>query len=89
MNTPKQMLQRDKDLWSWWVSVTHDDRFDRVLLHANAELMSTVKDPAILEGAKQFVFTMVELAETDATGTELPSLGLHHFPDLKPERQED
>jgi hypothetical protein len=74
----QELLQRDKELLAWWISVIHDDRFERVMVHARAELSERTLDRAQMEGANLAFVTLCEIIESEPSGQFSPRPGIDH-----------
>lgn len=78
MSTAKEVFQSNKELTKWWVSVTHDNRFDLVAVHARAQVaeLRLTQEQAI--GADLMMNLLANLPESEDRAMTFPNPGLHH-----------
>ncbi len=76
--TGRDLINRDKELSSWWLGVCRDDRFDQVIALCRADLFS--QTPAIpteqICGANKMIDIMSSIVEVSDGGHPIPSPGL-------------
>ena len=87
--TASELLRQDKDLCGWWVSVAHDDRFDRVIALSRAKLSESAIDQQQMKGANQFILTLRTITDNEDELNEFPTPGLVHdlAPKIKPKEK--
>ena len=84
MPSGKDQLTHDPALQAWWISVSHDPKFDQLLVLVRAELSETATDIALLKGANNALTLMQKFADSDEVGAEMPDTGLvHQMPEPK------
>ena len=81
----KTILMGDKELAKWWVSVTHDDRFETICALARAELFEMNPPPDQVKGANIIIDTLTHFADSTIDGArKFPTPGLvHQMPERK------
>lgn len=84
MNAKENFL-RDKDLVKWWVSITHDPRYDAVVTHARSMIMESAMERAEMVGARHILGVLETMAETPDKAFEFPSPGVIHNVDKMPD----
>lgn len=89
MSASKDIFLKDKELVKWWVSVTHNDRFEAILTFARAEIMENRPTQDQMIGSELLIHTLSTLAETEAASFDFPNPGLHHMADSNRPRQEE
>ena len=84
MPSGKDQLTHDPALQAWWISVSHDPKFDQLLVLVRAELSETATDIALLKGANNALTLMQKFADSDEVGAEMPDTGfVHQMPEPK------
>lgn len=84
--SPKSIFLKDKDLAKWWVSVAHDDRFEKVASFVLAEIALSAPNQPYLEGAKGVLDTMATISDNPVDLLDSVSPGMKHAVESMPER---
>lgn len=83
----KAILIRDKRLAGWWNSISKNDDFASVATLALAELAEKGLPTEQIKGANALIDELMLFAENDPSSIPLPSPGLHHDFEKKPEKK--
>lgn len=86
---PKSILQRDKELTKWWVSIAHDDRFESVCAFVLADYAVSAPTQDRLEGAKAIIERFGTILDNEPTSFDMPSPGLKHSIETVPEKEKE
>lgn len=87
--TAKELFLKDKELAAWWVSVCHDDRFERVLLYVRSALMDTQPERTEIKGAETVLAFLATISDNDPDILGLANPGLHHMIDKMPDKTQN
>jgi hypothetical protein len=74
----RTLLLWDKELAAWWVSVSHDHRFQQVITLARADMSETVSSVEHLQGANAMLNLLQTFSDGDDSFVPFPSPGLIH-----------
>ena len=74
----RDLLLKDKDLTIWWVSVSQDERFDKIMALIRSDLPETSGGWEQLKGATAVLLLLQTITHNDDGATVLPSPGLDH-----------
>lgn len=86
---PTTNFQRNRELVKWWVSIARDDRFELVITHAKAILMSNLKNSDQIQGVESLIATLETMTDNPEGDTPFPTPGLIHYLDSPSNRQTD
>ncbi len=97
MTSSKSIFLKDSDLLKWWISIIHDDRFNKIKTFTRASLMEARPSGEQLIGCELALSTLEDLIESDSTpfGIIDAKAGLDHNLnherklDSEPESKED
>jgi len=82
MTSAKQLFLRKEpgkqSLAEWWVTVTHDERFDLVMVYAKAHAFEIRLTPDQFKGAELILEALQTLSDNEETTSEFPSPHLIH-----------
>lgn len=74
----KTLLQRDKELCKWFVSVIHDPRFEQVIGHVRTELCEADLPSDNLRGANHALALLQTITDNETGFDRVPGPGLDH-----------
>jgi hypothetical protein len=74
--TSKSLLLLNKDLCAWWVSVSHDPKFDQLLVHLRAQLPDEVDGWEQLKGANKTLELLLTITDNPPSTSDMLSPGL-------------
>jgi hypothetical protein len=84
--TAKETFLEQKELAAWWASISHDARFNQVLLYVRSGFMESNVTTETLTGAKAFEQLLTTISENESKAFQVPPAGLYHdLDDLKPD----
>lgn len=72
------LLQQDKELCKWFVSLSHDPRFLQVLGHVRAELCEEDLPSDNLRGANHALALLLTITDNQTGFDAVPGPGLDH-----------
>lgn len=83
--TGKELLFRNKQLVTWWASISHDPNFDEVVSLASAELFQRGYSAEKASGAKEALDLLLSFSENepDMLNT-MPKSGVIHESQKRP-----
>lgn len=76
--TGKSLLHRDIDLCKWWVSISHDPRFDAVIGHVKAELADSSNTWDMLKGGTAALNLLATITDNPEESQVFPNAGLDY-----------
>ena len=76
--TGRQELLRNKPLAEWWISITHDPRFESVMVMLRAELSEESKNWEQLQGGNATLTMLSSITDNVPGSAPPPSPGLDH-----------
>jgi hypothetical protein len=76
--TSKDQFIANKTLAQWWASISNDDKFDQVMLHASAVAFENCPSAEQRDGVLKFKEILLTLSQPDSPTVAFSQPGLSH-----------
>ena len=82
----RELFLKDRALADRWRKITHGEDFERVLTYARAHIAEGGSSLEELRGVERLAHALLNMAEAEEKPFAFPTSGLHHQPEIMPER---
>lgn len=80
----RDALLKEPELVKWWVTVCHDDRFEKLMTYAFGIVIESAPTRDQLIGMKLLEHALSTMTDNDPAPFSFPTPGLEHDPDRVP-----